>query len=188
MAASVIAERMVWTRSDSVFRHRVVLLRPLYTPPELYQLTEYEPWRNSAMGPVVCRCGDYDRSWPVPQSGRCGWERQRTRAGSWPGTISSRETCDLITGHWQCLRGLGACASSRGVRQRRSSGPHPRSGRREVDAGLSNVLRCLGHEAGIAAREVPQRQRPPWPQACFKMISLGACERLTYTIAERGFY
>jgi transposase len=43
MPASVIAERVGWSRGATVFRQRVAALRPLYGLQEPYQRTEYRP-------------------------------------------------------------------------------------------------------------------------------------------------
>lgn len=41
--ATVIAERIGWTRGITILKERVAQLRPLYLPPKPYQRTDYEP-------------------------------------------------------------------------------------------------------------------------------------------------
>jgi len=43
MPATVIAERIGWTRGITVLRERVVELRPAYQVPEAFGRTEYKP-------------------------------------------------------------------------------------------------------------------------------------------------
>jgi transposase len=43
MPATVIAERIGWTRSLTVLKDRVRELRPLFTPPDPASRTDYEP-------------------------------------------------------------------------------------------------------------------------------------------------
>lgn len=107
MPASVLAERVGWTRSESVFRSRVAELRPLYVPPEPYQRTEYEPGELA----------QWDFWFPdvdIPVG-----DGQVARFPVWVGTsaysrwlvgrmIPSRESGDLLSAHWECLQDLGA--------------------------------------------------------------------------------
>jgi transposase len=107
MPASVIAERVGWTHSESVFRERVAILRPLYTPPEPYQRTEYEPgelaqwdlWFPDVDIPI----GDNQVARFPVLVGTSGYSR--TMAGR---MIPSRESSDLLEAHWQCLQDFGA--------------------------------------------------------------------------------
>jgi hypothetical protein len=43
MPATVIAERIGWTRGITVLKQRVAELRPVYLPPDPASRTSYEP-------------------------------------------------------------------------------------------------------------------------------------------------
>jgi transposase len=103
MPASVIAERVGWTRSASVLRARVAQLRPLFTSPDPASRTGYSP------GGLV-QCDLWFPPVDVPlgfgQSGRppvlvmvAGHSRVMTAA-----MLPSRQAPDLIAGHWTLLQ------------------------------------------------------------------------------------
>lgn len=58
MPATVIAERVGWQRSMSVFRARVREIRPQFMPADPTSRTTYEPgeWRSATCGFLRCRC------------------------------------------------------------------------------------------------------------------------------------
>ena len=55
MPATVIAERIGWTRGITILRDRVAELRPLFVPPDPCQRTTYEPGEVGAVGSVAAR-------------------------------------------------------------------------------------------------------------------------------------
>jgi transposase len=107
MPATVIAERLGWTRSMTVMKDRVRELRPLYLPADPCQRTEYRPgelaqwdlWfpatkiplgqSQSKVLPVIVGVSGYSR-----------WITARM--------IPSREAHDILGGHLACLLELGA--------------------------------------------------------------------------------
>lgn len=102
MPATVIAERIGWTRSASVLRARVAELRPLFAPPDPADRTEYRP------GEIV-QCD----LWFPPKIVRVApdvWTAPPvlTMVAAWSGFIAavllpSRTTGDLLAGMWQLL-------------------------------------------------------------------------------------
>jgi transposase len=106
MPTTVIAERIGWTRGLTVLRERVRELRPVYRPPDPYQRTQYQPgelaqwdiWFPPVAIPVE---GGEPRVLPV-WVGVLGYSRV---SAAW--MIPSRETHDVLEGHWRCLEQLG---------------------------------------------------------------------------------
>ncbi|MFC6023884.1 IS21 family transposase, partial [Plantactinospora solaniradicis] len=107
MPATVIAERIGWTRSLTVLKERVRALRPLFIPPDPAQRTEYLPGE-------LAQCDLWFPPADVPlgwgQSGRppvlvmvCGYSRWLSAV-----MIPSRQGPDLLGGQWALLAGLGA--------------------------------------------------------------------------------
>lgn len=106
MPASVIAERVGWVRSASVFRTRVAALRPLFTAPDPASRTIYSPGE-------LAQCDLWFPPADIPvghgQSGRLpvlvlvsGYSRVMAAR-----MLPSRQAPDLLCGHWQLLHGLG---------------------------------------------------------------------------------
>ncbi|MFI6332482.1 IS21 family transposase [Micromonospora chersina] len=107
MPATVIAERIGWTRSLTVLKDRVRLLRPLFTPPDPVQRTDYLPGE-------LAQCDLWFPPADVPlgfgQVGRppvlvmvCGYSRWLSAV-----MIPTRQAPDLLAGHWLLLSRLGA--------------------------------------------------------------------------------
>ncbi|MER7461259.1 IS21 family transposase [Micromonospora sp. NPDC126480] len=107
MPATVIAERIGWTRSLTVLKDRVRLLRPLFTPPDPVQRTDYLPGE-------LAQCDLWFPPADVPlgfgQVGRppvlvmvCGYSRWLSAV-----MIPTRQAPDLLAGQWQLLSRLGA--------------------------------------------------------------------------------
>ncbi|HEX6246521.1 MAG TPA: IS21 family transposase [Nocardioidaceae bacterium] len=109
MPATVIAERIGWTRSMTVLKERVRELRPVYLPQDPASRTTYEPGE-------LAQCDlwfpDVDIPLGAGQNGRgkvpvitmvSGYSR-------WLGglLIPSRATEDLFAGQWELIRSLGA--------------------------------------------------------------------------------
>jgi transposase len=102
MPATVIAERIGWTRSASVLRARVAELRPLYAPPDPAGRTQYQA------GEIV-QCDLWFPPQVVPvASGVLAGPPVLTMVAAWSGFIMalllpSRTTGDLLAGMWQLL-------------------------------------------------------------------------------------
>ena len=111
MPATVIAERIGWTRGITVLRERVGELRPAYQVPEAFGRTEYKPgelcqWDlwfpdyaipvghgQTAVLPVLVGVPCYSR-----------WTLARM--------IGSKESADVLGGHLGLLVELGPCPAS----------------------------------------------------------------------------
>jgi transposase len=107
MPTTVIAERVGWQRSMTVFKDRVRQLRPLFVPPDPAQRTEYLPGE-------LAQCDLWFPPVDVPlgfgQTGRppvlvmvCGYSRWLSAT-----MIATRQSPDLLDGHWTLLSRLGA--------------------------------------------------------------------------------
>ena len=110
MPATVIAERIGWTRSIRVLRDRVAELRPVYLPPDPAGRTSY------AAGEIA-QCD----LWFPPVSIPVGFGLTRkptqlpvltmvTGYSRWASAvlIPTRSSADLFAGWWQLISGLGA--------------------------------------------------------------------------------
>jgi transposase len=106
MPATVIAERIGWTRSLTVLKERVRELRPLFAPPDPASRTDYEPGE-------LAQCDLWFPPADVPlgfgQTGRppvlvlvSGYSRMITAV-----MLPSRQSPDLLAGHWRLLSGWG---------------------------------------------------------------------------------
>lgn len=107
MPATVIAERVGWTRSSSVLRARVALLRPLFAPPDPASRTIYSPGELAQCDlwfpPVEIPVGHGQRAKPPVLVMVTGYSRVIAAT-----MVPSRQAPDLICGHWRLLRHLGA--------------------------------------------------------------------------------
>jgi len=106
MPATVIAERIGWTRSSSVLRARVARLRPLFVPLDPASRTSYDAGE-------LMQCDLWFPAVDIPlghgQFGRppvlvmvTGYSRMISAV-----MIPSRSAADLIAGHWLILQHLG---------------------------------------------------------------------------------
>jgi transposase len=106
MPATVIAERIGWTRSITVLKDRVRVLRSLYLPPDPAQRTEYEPGE-------LAQCDLWFPPAQIPlgygQAGSPPVLVMVTGYARWISAvmIPSRQTPDLLTGQWMLIRQLG---------------------------------------------------------------------------------
>jgi transposase len=111
MPATVIAERIGWDRSLTVLKDRLRELRPLFVPPDPVQRTEYLPGE-------LAQCDLWFPPVDVPlgfgQAGRppvlvmvCGYSRWLSAT-----MIPTRQSADLLDGHWQLLSRLRAAPRS----------------------------------------------------------------------------
>jgi hypothetical protein len=127
MPATVIAERIGWTRGMTVLKERVGELRPLYLPADPCQRTDYAPgelaqwdlWHPSVDIPVGR--GQALR-FPVIV-GVPGYSRLIVAR-----MIPSKETHDVLGGHLACLLDLGA-VPRKGVYDNEAALVHRREGR-----------------------------------------------------------
>lgn len=106
MPATVIAERIGWTRGMTILKERVAELRPIYLEPDPFQRTDYRPgelaqwdiWLPAADIPV-----GYGHSARLPVIvGVAGYSRVIVGR-----MIPSREAPDVLLGHHACLVDLG---------------------------------------------------------------------------------
>jgi transposase len=110
MPATVIAERIGWTRSIRVLRDRVAELRPVYLPPDPASRTSYEAGE-------VAQCD----LWFPPINLPVGFGQTRkptqlpvltmvTGYSRWLSAvlIPTRSAADLFAGWWQLISALGA--------------------------------------------------------------------------------
>jgi len=108
MPATVIAERIGWTRGITILRERVAELRPAYVVPEAFGRTEYKP---GELGQWDLWFPDYDIPVGHGQTARLPvlvgvpcysrWTLARM--------IGSKESADVLGGHLELLVELGRC-------------------------------------------------------------------------------
>lgn len=107
MPATVIAERIGWTRSMTVLKERVRELRPLYLPPDPSGRTEYRPGELAQWDlwfpPVDVPLETGPAARPPVIVGVCGYSR--VMVGE---MIPTREAHDILSGHLSCLKKLEA--------------------------------------------------------------------------------
>ena len=106
MPATVIAERIGWTRGMTILKERVAEIRPIYLEPDPFQRTDYRPgelaqwdiWQPDTDVPV-----GYGHTARLPVIvGVAGYSRVIVGR-----MIPSREAPDILLGHWACLVDLG---------------------------------------------------------------------------------
>jgi transposase len=106
MPATVIAERIGWTRSLTVLKVRVRELRPLFAPPDPASRTEYRPGELAQCDlwfppvDVPLGFGQVDR--PPVLVMVSGYSRVMTAR-----MLPSRQSGDLLAGHWALISGWG---------------------------------------------------------------------------------
>ena len=145
MPATVIAERIGWTRSLTVLKDRVRELRPLYVPPDPCGRTEYRPgelaqwdlWFPPADIPL--ETGEVAR--PPVIVGITGYSRVMVAE-----MIPSREAHDILSGHLACLQTSGPC------RRRASMTTRGRSSR--VAAAKANLTEPFQRFRGTLGMQV----------------------------------
>src|SRR5262245_11982904 len=107
MPATVIAERIGWTRSITVLKDRVRVLRPLFVPPDPAQRTEYGPGELAQCDlwfpPAAVPLGFGQVGSPPVLVMVAGYSRWLSAV-----MIPSRQIPDLLVGHWLVLSRLGA--------------------------------------------------------------------------------
>ena len=110
MPATVIAERIGWSRSIRVLSGRVAELRPVYLPPDpagrtsylAGEIAQHDLWFPDIGVPVGFGQSRTARQLPVLTMA-CGYSRWLSA-----GQIPTRTAEDLYAGWWRLLRGLGA--------------------------------------------------------------------------------
>jgi hypothetical protein len=114
MPATVIAERIGWTRSLTILKDRVRELRPLFLPPDPADRIEHAPgsvaqcdlWFPPVPIPVVGAHPGLTRILPVLAM-TCGYSRVTDAV-----MIPSRQAGDILAGMWEIIGGWGRCPRS----------------------------------------------------------------------------
>jgi len=154
MPATVIAERIGWTRSLTVLRARVRELRPFYEPPDPSQRTDYLPGE-------LAQCDLWFPPVDVPlgfgQVGRppvlvmvSGYSRVMAAV-----MIPSRQGPDLLAGHWELLSRLGA-APHKLVWDNESAVGRWRGGRPELTEAMNAFRGTLGIQVVLCRPADPE--------------------------------
>jgi transposase len=147
MPATVVAERIGWTRGISILKERVAEIRPLYLPQKPYQRTDYRPgelaqwdlWQPPVDVPVGF--GQTARLWVV--TGVTGYSRYSVGH-----MIPSRESYDVLAGHLECLKDLGA-VPRQGIYDNEAAIGRNRGGKMEFTHAFSMFKGTLGMGAYI---------------------------------------
>ena len=107
MAATVVAERIGWTRGMTVLRDRVAELRPAYLVPEAFGRTEYKP---GELAQWDLWFPDYDIPVGHGQTARLPVLVGVSGYSRWilADMIASKESPDVLGGHLRLLVELGA--------------------------------------------------------------------------------
>ena len=117
MPATVIAERVGWDRSLTVLKDRVRVLRPLFLPPDPASRTTYVPGQRVQCDlwfpPVDVPLGHGQVGRPPVLVMVAGYSRMIFAT-----MICSRQSPDLIAGHWALLQQARCGAAGAGVGQR----------------------------------------------------------------------
>jgi transposase len=154
MPATVIAERIGWSRGITVLRDRVAELRPLFLPPDPAQRTCYRPgelaqfdlWQPDVEIPLGH--GQAAKCWVVV--GVCGFSRY---SGGW--MVPSRAAHDVLGGHLEVLRQFGA-VPRRLVWDQEGCIGRRRGGEAKLTAEFSAFVGTLGAGAVILKRADPE--------------------------------
>jgi transposase len=117
MPATVIAERIGWSRSIRTLSARVAELRPAYLPPDpagrtsyvAGEIAQHDFWFPDIELPVDCGQTRTAKQLPVLTM-VCGYSRWLSAV-----LIPTRNAEDLFAGWWQHLQVLGAVPSGAGV-------------------------------------------------------------------------
>lgn len=154
MPATVIADRINWQRGITILKERVAELRPLYLPQEPYQRTDYQPGELAQWDlwqpPVDIPIG-YDRTarlWVV--TGVTGYSRFSVGH-----MIPSRESNDVLAGHLECLKDLGA-VPRQGIYDNEGAIGRNRAGRMEFTQAFQAFRGVLGMGAYILKGGFPE--------------------------------
>jgi transposase len=154
MPATVIAERVGWSRGITVLRDRVAELRPLFVPPDPAQRTFYRPgvwaqfdlWQPDTDIPLGH--GQAARLWVVV--GACGFSRY---SGGW--MVPTRQAHDVLSGQLEVLRQFGA-VPRRLVWDQEGCIGRRRGGETTLTGEFSAFIGTLGTGAVILKRADPE--------------------------------
>jgi transposase len=142
MPATVIAERIGWERGLTVLKKRVRELRPLFLPPDPASRTTYQPGELAQCDlwfpPVDVPLGFGQVGRPpvlVMVSGYSRWISARM--------LPSRQSADLICGHWVLLQRLGRVPKAL-VWDNESAIGQWRGGRPQLSEAMNAFRGCLG--------------------------------------------
>ena len=157
MPATVIAERIGWTRSMTVLKDRVRVLRPLFVPPDPASRTEYSAGERMQCDlwfpPVDVPLGFGQVGRPPVLVMVAGYSRMIFAV-----MIPSRQAPDLMAGHWLLLQRAGAVPRALVVGQR-VRGRFVAGRQAEADRRLRGVPRDAGHPGASSAARVTRRPR-----------------------------
>ena len=142
MPATVIAERIGWSRSISVLKERVAELRPLFLPPDPAGRTEYRPGELAQWDlwfPAVdIPLGQAQKARLPVITGVCGYSRVGVGR-----MVPSREAHDILGGHLACLLELGAVPRN-GVYDNEAALVHRQAGRPNLTEPFQRFRGTLG--------------------------------------------
>ena len=142
MPATVIAERLGWTRSLTQLKLRVAELRPLYLPPDPVQRTSYAPGELAQWDlwfpPTDIPLGFDHVARPPVLVGVSGYSRYLVGQ-----MVPSRQAHDLLCGHLQLLVDLGGVPRS-GVYDNESALISRRGGRAVPTRAFDSFRGTLG--------------------------------------------
>ncbi|HEU0040900.1 MAG TPA: hypothetical protein VFQ15_00985, partial [Jiangellaceae bacterium] len=117
MPSTVIMERIGWTRGRTVLFDRIAELRPLFRVPDPVSRTDYQPGELAQCDlwfpPVDIPAGHDQLVRPPVLVMVSGYSRIITAR-----MIPSRQSEDLLAGHWALAVGLGPGAAGAGLGQR----------------------------------------------------------------------
>jgi transposase len=154
MPATVIAERIGWTRGMTILKERVAELRPLYLAPEPYQRTDYRPGELAQWDiwfPAVDIPVGYGHVARLPVIvGVPGYCRVIVAR-----MIPTREAPDVLAGHLDCLIDLGG-VPRKGVYDNEAAIGRNRAGRMEFSHEFSAFKGTLGMGAVILKGGFPE--------------------------------
>mgnify|MGYP002652047795 CR=1 FL=1 len=142
MPATVIAERIGWAYGITILKDRIRELRPLYLPPDPSGRTQY-------LAGELAQCDLWFPPVDVPlghgQTGRppvlvmvTGYSRMITAM-----MLPSRQSPDLLCGHWELLRGWGVVPRAL-VWDNESAIGKWRAGRPELTTAMNGFRGMLG--------------------------------------------
>lgn len=154
MPATVIAERIRWTRGMTVLKDRVRELRPLFLPPDPAGRTTYRPGELAQWDlwfpPVDIPLGFDHVGRPPVIVGVSGYSRVIVAR-----MIPSRESHDLLLGHRACLVDLGGVPRV-GVYDNEGAIGRWRKGRQEFTPAFTAFKGTLGMGAVLCAPRDPE--------------------------------
>lgn len=159
MPATVIAERVGWTRSSNVLRARVAALRPLFVPPDPASRTSYdlgELMQCDLCFPAVdIALGQGQVGRPLVLVMVTGYSRMISAV-----MIPSPKAPDLIAGHWQILQSLGVVPRAL-VWDNEGAVGSWRWGSPEAGRGLRGVPRGAGGQGDPGIASTSSRKATP---------------------------